>query len=229
MIFMFINRFLKRIFDIISSGIGIIILLPLWVIIAIAIKKDSSGPVFFRQGRRTIDGKVFKMYKFRSMVINAEHMGTGLFNYKDDPRVTKVGRFLRKTSLDELPQLFNIFLGDMSVVGPRPCVTYELGDFDTLNKKYKKRFKVKAGLTGLAQVKGRNDITWDEKVIYDNQYVDDFKRFGILIDIKILFASIAKVLKKENICENKTDESLEDIEAAKIAEEEIIRNAHLPD
>ena len=156
-------------------------------------------------------------------------MGAGLFNYKDDPRVTKVGKFLRKNSLDELPQLFNIFFGDMSVVGPRPCVTYELGDFETLNKKYKKRFQVKAGLTGLAQVKGRNDISWDEKVTYDNQYVDGFKKYGILLDIKILFDSVIKVFKKENIYENKADESLDDIEAAKLAEEEIIRIAHLPD
>lgn len=156
-------------------------------------------------------------------------MGAGLFNYKDDPRVTKVGKFLRKSSLDELPQLFNIFFGDMSVVGPRPCVTYELGDFETLNKKYKKRFQVKAGLTGLAQVKGRNDISWDEKVTYDNQYVDGFKKYGILLDIKILFDSVIKVFKKENIYENKADESLDDIEAAKLAEEEIIRIAHLPD
>ena len=156
-------------------------------------------------------------------------MGAGLFNYKDDPRVTKVGKFLRKSSLDELPQLFNIFFGDMSVVGPRPCVTYELGDFETLNKKYKKRFQVKAGLTGLAQVKGRNDISWDEKVTYDNQYVDGFKKYGILLDIKILFDSVIKVFKKENIYENKADESLDDIEAAKLAKEEIIRIAHLPD
>ena len=195
-----INKFLKR-------------------LIAIAIKKDSKGPIFFKQGRRTTNGKVFHMYKFRSMIVDAEKMGAGLFNYKDDPRVTKVGKFLRKSSLDELPQLFNIFFGDMSVVGPRPCVTYELGDFETLNKKYKKSF----------QVKGRNDISWDEKVTYDNQYVDGFKKYGILLDIKILFDSVIKVFKKENIYENKADESLDDIEAAKLAEEEIIRIAHLPD
>lgn len=226
---MFINKFIKRIFDIISSGVAIIILIPLWIIIAIMIKRDSNGPIFFKQGRRTINGRVFNMYKFRSMIVNAESMGAGLFNYENDPRVTKVGVFLRKTSLDELPQLFNIFFGDMSVVGPRPCVTYELGDFDTLNSKYKKRFEVKAGLTGLAQVKGRNDITWDKKVEFDNEYVDKFKKYGIFIDIKILFESVIKVFKKENIYENKSDESLDDIEAAKIAEEEIIRIAHLPD
>ena len=165
------SLFIKRLFDIISSGILIVLLLPLWIVIAVAIKCDSEGPILFKQDRRTKDGRIFKMYKFRSMVVNAENIGTGLFNYEHDPRVTKIGRKLRDSSLDELPQLFNILLGDMSVIGPRPCVTYELGDFDTLNKKYKKRFQVKAGLTGLAQIKGRNDISWDEKVSYDNEYV----------------------------------------------------------
>lgn len=223
------NLFLKRLFDIVSSGLLALVLTPLWIIVAISIKIDSKGPVFFKQGRRTKNGRVFYMLKFRSMVVNAEKMGTGLFNYENDPRVTKVGRFLRNTSIDELPQLFNILKGDMSVVGPRPCVTYELGDFDTLNKRYKKRFEVKAGLTGLAQVKGRNDIGWDEKVGYDNQYVDEFKRIGVLADIKILFESVIKVFKKEDIYENKADDSMTDVEAAKFEEEEIIRIAHLQD
>lgn len=224
-----VNLFIKRLFDIASSGLLALILTPLWIIVAIWIKTDSKGPVFFKQGRRTKNGRVFNMLKFRSMVVNAEQMGTGLFNYENDPRVTKAGRFLRNTSIDELPQLFNILKGDMSVVGPRPCVTYELGDFETLNKRYKKRFEVKAGLTGLAQVKGRNDISWDEKVGYDNQYVDEFKRIGVLADIKILFDSVIKVFKKEDIYENKADESMTDAEAAKFEEEEIIRIAHLPD
>jgi len=224
-----VNLFIKRLFDIASSGLLALILTPLWIIVAIWIKTDSKGPVLFKQGRRTKNGRVFNMLKFRSMVVNAEQMGTGLFNYENDPRVTKAGRFLRNTSIDELPQLFNILKGDMSVVGPRPCVTYELGDFETLNKRYKKRFEVKAGLTGLAQVKGRNDISWDEKVGYDNQYVDEFKRIGVLADIKILFDSVIKVFKKEDIYENKADESMTDAEAAKFEEEEIIRIAHLPD
>ncbi len=224
-----IAKFFKRIFDIFSSLFAILLLLPLWIIVAIAIKCDSKGPVFFKQERRTKNGRVFKMLKFRSMVVDAEKSGAGLFNYKDDPRVTKVGRFLRNSSIDELPQLFNIFKGDMSVVGPRPCVVYELGDFDTLNKRYKKRFEMKAGLTGLAQVKGRNDISWDEKVEYDNKYIDGFKKYGVFTDIKILWLSVVKVFKKEDIYESKEDENLDDAEAARRAEEEIIRIAHLSD
>ena len=224
-----ISLVIKRMFDIVSSGILIIILLPAWIGISFAIRKDSEGPVFFKQERRTKDGHIFKIFKFRTMVVNAEKMGTGLFNYKDDPRVTKVGRKLRDSSLDELPQLFNIFLGDMSVVGPRPCVTYELGDFDTLNQKYRKRFQVKAGLIGLAQIKGRNDISWNEKVLYDNKYVDDFNKYGFLIDIIIGIESVFKAFRHENIYENKSDSSMNDEEAAKAEEAEIIRLAHLPD
>lgn len=224
-----ISFVIKRVFDIVSSGILIILLTPLWIVIAIAIKRDSEGPVFFKQGRRTKDGRVFQMLKFRSMIVNAEKMGAGLFNYENDPRVTKVGRKLRDSSLDELPQLFNIFIGDMSVVGPRPCVTYELGDFDTLNKRYKKRFEVKAGLTGLAQIKGRNNISWDEKVTYDNEYVDLFNKYGFLMDIKIGIESIFEAFKHEKIYENKVDASMNDEEAAKAEEAEIIRMAHLPD
>lgn len=219
----------KRTFDIVSSGVCIILLIPVWIGVSTAIKKDSAGPVFFKQDRRTKDGKVFKMLKFRTMVVGAESMGAGLFNYENDPRVTKVGRKLRDSSIDELPQLFNIFKGDMSVVGPRPCVTYELGDFATLNEKYKKRFQVKAGLTGLAQIKGRNDISWDKKVTYDNEYIDLFEKYGFLIDIKIGLESVFKVFKREKVYENKIDSSMNDIEAAKAEEAEIIRLAHMPD
>lgn len=224
-----INLTLKRVFDIVASGIAIIILLPVWIGVSVAIKRDSKGPVFFKQERRTKDGRIFWMYKFRSMVVDAEKTGTGLFNYENDPRVTKVGRKLRDSSIDELPQLFNIFYGDMSVVGPRPCVKYELGDFETLNSRYKKRFQVKAGLTGLAQIKGRNDISWDEKVTYDNLYVDSFQKIGIFEDIYILFMSIFKVSQKENIYENRVGGTMSDTESAKAAEEEIIRIAHIPD
>lgn len=224
-----INLCIKRFFDVIFAGVLIVFLLPLWIGVFFAIKKESKGPVFFRQGRRTKNGRIFQMLKFRTMVVNAEQMGPGLFNYENDPRVTRVGRKMRDNSIDELPQLFNILKGDMSVVGPRPCVSYELGDFETLNERYRKRFQVKAGLTGLAQVRGRNNISWEEKVVFDNQYVDKFRKYGVFIDIAILIESIFKVLKKENIYEKKKDEAMSGEESAKAEEAEIIRCAHLPD
>lgn len=223
------NLILKRFFDICSSACAIVLLIPLWIIVAIAIKRGSDGPILFKQGRRTKDGRIFMMWKYRSMVVNAENIGSGLFSYDEDPRVTKVGHFLRKTSIDELPQLFNVLMGDISIVGPRPCVTYELGDFGTLNKKYKKRFGMKGGITGLAQCKGRNENSWDEKVTYDNEYIDRFKKEGFWLDIKILFWTIKKVFISKNINEDKMGEDLSDEESAEMAEKEIIRIAHLPD
>ena len=199
------------------------------IIIPIVIKIESKGPVIFKQKRLGKGGKEFDIYKFRTMVVNAEIMGAGLFNYKNDPRVTKVGRILRSTSMDELPQLWNVIKGDLSIVGPRPSVVYELGEFETLNKKYKKRFEFRGGITGLAQIEGRNENNWDEKVSFDNQYIDEFKKQGIWLDIKIILGTVIKVFKRQDIFEEKEDESLSDAEAAKMAEEEIIRIAHLPD
>ena len=124
------------------------------------------------------------------MVENAETMGTGLFNYKDDHRVTRVGQFLRKTSLDELPQLFNILKGEMSFVGPRPPVTYELGNYNEFSDELKKRFIVKPGVTGFAQIKGRNELSWDEKIQYDLNYIESFYKWGILLDLKILITTV---------------------------------------
>lgn len=152
----------------------------------------------------------------------------GLFSYDNDPRVTKVGAFLRKTSLDEIPQFFNVLLGDISIVGPRPCVTYELGDYDTLNKKYKKRFQVKGGITGLAQCKGRNENSWDEKVTFDGQYVDLFKSEGVWVDIKILWWSVIKVFQSANINEDQR-EGMSAEESAELDDDEVKRIAHLPD
>lgn len=223
------NLIIKRIFDLLSSLLLSVILIPLWIGVSVAIKKETGGTIFFRQERRTKNGKTFQMFKFRSMIEGAEKKGTGLFNYKNDPRVTKVGQKLRDMSIDELPQLFNIIKGEMSVVGPRPCVTYELGDFETLNKKYKKRFQMKAGLTGWAQVKGRNNITWDEKVTLDNSYIELFKKYGVFIDIVILVLSLIKVLKKEDVYEKKTNDVMDEKKSAILAQEEIIRIAHLPD
>lgn len=224
-----LNRFVKRFFDILLCAVALVVLIPVWAILAIAIKCDSKGPVLFAQERRTKGGRLFKMYKFRSMVVNAESMGAGLFNYENDPRVTRVGRFLRNSSLDELPQLWNVVKGDLSLVGPRPCVSYELGDFDTLNNKYKKRFEVRGGITGLAQVKGRNENSWDEKVTYDNLYIEQFKKQGVWLDVKILVGTVFKVFKKQDIYEEKANDDMNDAEAAKLAEAEIIRIAHLPD
>ena len=224
-----LNKIIKRIFDVISCLAAVIVLIPVWIAIAIAIKCDSKGPVLFAQERRTKGGRIFKMYKFRSMVVNAESMAAGLFNYENDPRVTRVGRFLRNTSLDELPQLWNVIKGDISLVGPRPCVSYELGDFDTLNRKYKKRFEVRGGITGLAQIKGRNENSWDEKVTYDNIYIDEFKKQGVWLDIKILAGTVGKVFKRQDIYEEKADADMNDADAAKQAEEEVIRIAHIPD
>lgn len=224
-----LNLAIKRGFDFTSSLLGCIILTPVWIATSIAIKLDSKGPIFFKQERRTKNGRVFKMLKFRSMVVNAENQGTGLFSFDNDPRITRVGHFLRKTSIDELPQLLNVLVGDISIVGPRPCVKYELGDFETLNKKYKKRFQVKGGITGLAQAKGRNENSWDEKVTLDNEYIDRYKSEGIWLDAKILWWTFIGVFKRKNINETKIDDNLSDEEAALLSDEEVKRIAHLPD
>ncbi len=222
------NLLIKRLFDIFSSVCAIVVLLPVWIIVGIWIKCDSKGPILFKQGRRTKDGRVFKMWKYRSMVVNAENMGSGLFSYDNDPRITKSGAIIRKTSIDELPQLFNVLKGDISVVGPRPCVTYELGDFDTLNKKYKKRFQMKGGITGLAQCKGRNENSWDEKVTLDNEYIGRFKKDGVWLDAKIIWWTVAKVFQSANINEEQR-EGMSAEESAALDDEEVKRIAHLPD
>lgn len=220
------NRCLKRIFDFIASLAALILLSPILAVCAIWIKTDSEGPVIFKQDRRTKNGRIFKMYKFRSMINNAEKQGSGLFNYEDDPRVTRSGKFLRKSSLDELPQLLNVLKGDMSIVGPRPCVSYELGDFDTINARFRKRFEAVAGITGYAQVQGRNDLPWDKKADYDGRYIDLFRSWGCLIDAYIIFKTFLDVFKQKNIYENKQDAGISDTESAELAEEEVIRLAH---
>lgn len=223
------HKRLKRVLDVLFSLSGLLLLFPILVIVSLAIKIESKGPIIFKQERLGIDGKVFKIYKFRSMKVDAEKDSVGLFNYSEDPRVTRVGKFIRKTSIDELPQLLNVLIGDMSLVGPRPAVTYELGDFDTLNKRYKKRFMVLPGITGLAQVSGRNELPWDQKVDYDNMYIDLFKVSGVFLDVKIIFKTMINVFKSKDIFEEKLNSELTDEESARLAEAEIIKKAHEPD
>jgi lipopolysaccharide/colanic/teichoic acid biosynthesis glycosyltransferase len=201
---------MKRLLDLVLASFVLIVLLPLLLLIALAVRLDTKGSVFFKQGRLGKDRIPFDIYKFRTMVVNAETMGSGLFNYANDPRITRVGRILRRTSLDELPQLINIFQGKMSLVGPRPPVTYELGDPDHFNADLIQRFTVKPGVTGLAQVSGRNELSWDDKIKFDLKYICDFKKFGILLDLKIIALTAVKVLRMEGsfeLEENKAKDS----------------------
>ena len=194
---------LKRLFDIVGSLAGILILSPLLLGIALWIWLDSGRPVFFLQQRLGKGGRMFWMYKFRSMVVNAESMGDGLCSYEGDRRITVPGRYIRAASLDELPQLFNIFKGDMSIVGPRPPVTYELGNYADFDDRLKSRFVVKPGLTGLAQISGRNALNWDEKIEYDLRYIDRFRKYGLLEDLRIVIATIGVVLSMRNTVEGR--------------------------
>jgi len=196
---------LKRTFDIIVSIIAILFSSPFMILIAILIKFTSKGPVFFIQERIGLNGKYFKMIKFRTMLHNSEKEGTGLFSFADDPRITNLGRFLRRTSLDEFPQFVNVLIGHMSIVGPRPPVTYELGDWSTFTPTMRKRFKVKPGITGFSQVYGRNTLGWDRKTAYDILYINKYKRFGLLLDIYIVYKTFWIVLTSQGILEKKED------------------------
>ncbi|MEY8292023.1 sugar transferase [Carnobacteriaceae bacterium 52-44] len=189
---------IKQIFDFIASLIGIIILLPLFLILTILIKANSRGPVFFLQERLGKKGKIFKIIKFRTMIVDAEKIGDGLtVKSETDTRITKVGQFLRLTSLDELPQLFNVVKGEMSLVGPRPPVTYHpYNGYDAYPEWAKKRFGMKPGITGLAQVTVRNSVSWDERIKVDNRYIENY---SLINDVKILFQTIKKIVKPDSI------------------------------
>lgn len=197
---------IRRVMDIIIALLMLIILLPLFLLIAISIKFDSDGKVIFRQQRIGKGGKPFDIYKFRTMVKNAQNIGTGVYSFSDDPRITKVGRILRKTSLDELPQLCNIIKGDMAFVGPRAPVVGHFPEYKKLNKAYKRRFSILPGITGLAQCIGRNEFTWDEKVKYDNIYIDKVDKYGILFDIKIWFLTLIRVVSMSDVEESKENQ-----------------------
>ena len=193
-----LNLIIKRILDFVLTLFGTIIISPILLFIAILIKCSSKGPVLFKQERLGHHGKTFKILKFRTMVVNAEHMGTGVvINEKDDPRVTKIGRFLRATSLDELPQVFNVLKGDMALVGPRPPVTYHPYDgYKNYPDWAKKRFEMRPGMTGLVQTTIRSDAPWDDRMKIDCEYVD---KFSVPFDIKILFDTVKTVIKGEAI------------------------------
>ncbi len=184
------KHFFKRVIDIFISLVGLIILSIPMLIIAIAIKCDSKGPVIFKQERVGKKGKVFKIYKFRSMCVGAEQTGSGVYSGKGDARVTKVGKLLRATSLDELPQFFNLLKGDMSLVGPRPPLTYHPWAWDKYTEEQKRMFEVRPGITGWAQVNGRKDVEWNKRIKLNVWYVD---HVSLWLDIKILFKTVAKV------------------------------------
>jgi exopolysaccharide biosynthesis polyprenyl glycosylphosphotransferase len=195
------NLFAKRLLDLAVSATAIIILLPLWLIIPIMIRMDSPGPAFFAQERVGKNGRRFKMFKFRSMVQDAERLKASLaqlnemdgpvFKIKADPRITKMGRFIRKTSIDELPQLFNVFLGDMSLVGPRPPIPSEVAQYGLWQKK---RLSVKPGITCLWQISGRNEIKFNEWMRLDRQYIDNW---SLVLDLKILFKTAFVVFSRK--------------------------------
>ena len=193
---------IKRLIDIIGSLIGIILLSPIYIIIAILIKFDSPGKVVFGHTRKGKGGKDIKVYKFRTMYSNANEIFESFtseqkeeyytnFKLDNDPRVTKLGGFLRKTSLDELPQLFNILKGDMTIIGPRPIVEKEVEKY---GDKAEKLFSVVPGLGGYWQANGRSDTTYEERVEMDMYYIDNR---SILLDIKIMFKTVISVIKKE--------------------------------
>ena len=185
----------KRFFDIFLSIFGLVISLPITFAVSIIIKLTSNGPIIFKQDRIGKDGKVFKMYKFRSMYINSEHTGSGVYSGKDDPRVTKIGRFIRKTSIDEIPQFLNVLKGDMSFIGPRPVLTYHPWTIDKYTKKQFKRFEVRPGITGWAQVNGRKTLDWSERIKYDVFYVENI---SLKFDIKIFFMTIKQVITSKD-------------------------------
>ena len=192
----------KRTIDIIGAGLGLILLSPIIAVVACAVKVTSKGPIFFSQKRVGKNGELFEMYKFRSMVVNAEElkgnledqneMSGPMFKIKDDPRVTKVGKFIRKTSIDELPQLWNVLKGDMSLVGPRPSLPKEVEQFD--NWMFK-RLSVRPGLTCYWQVSGRNNIDFEDWMKLDCRYVDER---NLWIDIKLIFKTVFVLFGDKN-------------------------------
>lgn len=198
------KRFFKTIFDWSIAFVALIILSPLFLIVAIAIKTDSEGPVFFRQKRLGKHGKVFLVYKFRSMTVN-QPWKTNYKLYENDSRITRVGKFIRKTSIDELPQLINILKGEMSFIGPRPPVTYFPKKYEDYNEFEKQRFNIKPGISGLAQVRCREVHDWDVNIPIDVEYVNNY---SFIYDLKLFISSLTYFFRTDNIYrkESKTEQ-----------------------
>jgi len=188
------KHFLKRFFDVFVSVFGLIVCAIPMLIVAIAIKIESKGPVIFKQERVGKNGKVYWMYKFRSMCVGAEQQEGGVYCVKGDKRVTRVGRIIRATSIDELPQFINIIRGDMSLIGPRPVLTYYPKKWEEYTEEELKRFDVRPGVTGWAAVHGRKTNTVEARFEYDNYYVD---RLSFGLDLKIFFMTIKSVFTNE--------------------------------
>ena len=188
-------KYLKRLFDVVFAVVAVIILLPIMLLTVVAVRLESEGPALFKQDRIGLNGKVFKIYKFRSMCQGAEHTGTGVYSGADDMRVTKVGKIIRATSIDELPQLFNIIKGDMSFVGPRPPLTYHPWELSEYTPEQLHMFDVRPGISGWAQINGRKDVEWHRRIELNCWYVD---HMSLWLDIKILFITFLKVLKNED-------------------------------
>ena len=184
------RKYIKRIFDIILSAVAIILLSPVYLVLYILVKKKLGSPVLFHQDRPGKDGRIFHMYKFRSMTDERDENGELL---PDEVRLTSFGKKLRATSLDELPELFCILKGDMSIVGPRPLLVQYLPLY---SERQSHRHDVRPGLTGWAQVNGRNTLTWPQKFEYDVEYTE---KMSFIMDVKILFMTVANVLKREGI------------------------------
>jgi len=181
------TNILKRIIDVVISGIGLIILFPIFIIIGILIKLDSKGSVLFTQERVGKDGKIFRAYKLRTMVDNAEKLGLGYEIAKDDDRITRVGKHLR-WGIDELPQLINVFKGEMSLVGPRPALPHQVEKY---SERERRRLEVKPGITGWALVNGRNRLSWPERIKLDIWYID---HWSMWLALKVLFKNIWVVI-----------------------------------
>lgn len=188
-------KYFKRTFDFIVAFVALTVLLFPLLLVALIIKIDSKGPVLFKQERLGKDGVPFKIWKFRSMCVGAEKQGTGVYSYKGDSRVTRVGKFIRATSIDELPQLVNILKGDMALIGPRPALTYHPWPYEQYDKHQKHMFDVLPGVTGWAQVNGRKEVPWPERIELNVWYAQNM---SLKLDAKIFLMTIMKVITNAN-------------------------------